>query len=105
MSVGIENAWNQHQEIYQYFAQEMESRGWKFFVSAENRLPQLNTVLLPEGFDDMTNRSLLREKFNIEVGGGLGAMAGKLWRIGIMGGNVNRVAVDELLKAIDSLSK
>lgn len=103
-SVGVENAWKQHQEVHQYFAQEMESRGWNFFVDAENRLPQLNTMLLPEGFDDVSNRSLLREKFNIEVGGGLGAMAGKLWRIGIMGGNVNRAAVDSLLKAIDSLT-
>lgn len=102
-SVGIEKIWELHQEVHQYFAQEMESRGWNFFVNAENRLPQLNTVLLPEGFDDVSNRSLLREKFNIEVGGGLGAMAGKLWRIGIMGGNVNKEAVDELLKAIDSL--
>lgn len=102
-SVGKENIWNNLVEVSEYFAQEMNKRGWSFFVEKEARLPQLNTMLLPEGFDDAANRLKLRKEFNIEVGGGLGAMAGKLWRIGIMGGNVSREAVDKLTAAIDQL--
>lgn len=102
-TVGLEQLWAETQAVHEYFAQEMESRGWKFFVAAEDRLPQLNTVLLPQGMDDAAGRTKLRTEFNIEVGAGLGAMAGKLWRIGIMGGNVNKSAIDQLLTAIDSL--
>lgn len=102
-SIGLEQLWNSTQEVHQYFATEMESRGWKFFVQENDRLPQLNTVLLPEGLDDAAGRIQLRNEFNIEVGAGLGAMAGKLWRIGIMGGNVNKSAIHQLLTAIDKV--
>lgn len=102
-SIGLEKIWNQHIEISAYFFQEMTSRGWKFFVEGDAKLPQLNTVLLPEGFDDASNRTKMRNEFKVEVGAGLGSMFGKLWRIGIMGGNVNKEAVDQLLKAIDNL--
>lgn len=100
---GKEQLWEKLEEVSQYFAQQMNQRGWNFFVDQEDRLPQLNTMLLPEGFDDMSNRQKLRNDYNIEVGGGLGAMAGKLWRIGIMGGNVSKEAVDRLVSAIDQL--
>lgn len=100
---GLEKLWAEHQAIHEYFAQEMQSRGWKFFVDEPHRLPQLNTMLLPEGLDDVTGRTKLRQQYNIEVGAGLGAMAGKLWRIGIMGGNVNKTAIEHLLNAIDQL--
>ena len=100
---GKENIWNKHVEVSEYFAQEMEKRGWNFFVEKGARLPQLNTMLLPEGFDDAGSRNKLRNEYHIEVRAGLGAMAGKLWRIGIMGGNVNKSAIDRLLNAIDNL--
>ena len=102
-SVGLEEIWKKHVEVSQYFAEEMTKRGWEFFVKGDSKLPQLNTVVLPDGFDDAGNRTKLRNNFNIEVGAGLGAMSGKLWRIGIMGGNVNKEAVDQLLNAIDQL--
>ncbi|MCO5233953.1 MAG: alanine--glyoxylate aminotransferase family protein [Chitinophagales bacterium] len=102
-SVGIENLWRQHEEISSYFAENMEKRGWRFFVDKSHRLPQLNTMLLPEGIEDAQGRARLRNDFKIEVGAGLGAMAGKLWRIGIMGANVNKAAIDKFLLAIDNL--
>ncbi|MCO5230940.1 MAG: aminotransferase class V-fold PLP-dependent enzyme [Chitinophagales bacterium] len=102
-SVGIENLWQQHEEVSAYFADEMEKRGWNFFVEKTYRLPQLNTMLLPEGFDDVQGRTKLRGEYQIEVGAGLGAMAGKLWRIGIMGANVNKATIDKFLQAIDKL--
>lgn len=101
---GREKIWSQSEKMAAYFAEQMEKRGWKFFVEEGARLPQLNTMLLPEGFDDASNRLKLRLEHHVEVGGGLGAMAGKLWRIGIMGGNVNQEAIDRLMEAIDQLS-
>ena len=101
---GLEQIWEEQQAVHDYFAGQMEERGWTFFVEKESRLPQLNTMLLPAGFDDAAGRTYLRRQFNIEVGAGLGEMAGKLWRIGIMGANVKTEAVDSLLKALDSLN-
>jgi len=100
---GLEHIWKEQQAVHEYFAEQMESRGWSFFVAKEHRLPQLNTMLLPDGFDDAAGRTALRRVHKIEVGAGLGEMAGKLWRIGIMGANVQQEAVDQLLAAIDAL--
>ena len=50
-----------------------------------NTLPILNTVKIPEGVDDLKTRKYLLATFNLEIGGGLGALAGKLWRVGLMG--------------------
>jgi alanine-glyoxylate transaminase / serine-glyoxylate transaminase / serine-pyruvate transaminase len=100
---GLEQIWQEQQEVHEYFALEMEKRGWRFFVNKEHRLPQLNTMLLPDGLNDAAGRTQLRQQFNIEVGAGLGEMAGKLWRIGIMGANVKTGAVDQLLSALDTL--
>ena len=101
---GLEKIWNVQQEVHHYFAGEMKKRGWQFFVDAPHRLPQLNTMLLPEGISDAEARTILRRKFKIEVGAGLGEMAGKLWRIGIMGANVQTEMVDRLLTALDNLT-
>jgi alanine-glyoxylate transaminase/serine-glyoxylate transaminase/serine-pyruvate transaminase len=54
-------------------------------VDEEYRLPQLNSVTIPEGIDEAAVRSRLLNEFNLEIGAGLGALAGKVWRIGLMG--------------------
>jgi alanine-glyoxylate transaminase / serine-glyoxylate transaminase / serine-pyruvate transaminase len=100
---GLDVIWQEQQAVHEYFAEQMESRGWRFFVAREHRLPQLNTMLLPDGLNDVDGRTALRRTHKIEVGAGLGEMAGKLWRIGIMGANVQKAAVDRLLEAIDTL--
>jgi alanine-glyoxylate transaminase/serine-glyoxylate transaminase/serine-pyruvate transaminase len=59
--------------------------GLTFIVDEAHRLPQLNAVSIPEGVDDATVRSRLLNEYNLEIGAGLGALAGKVWRIGLMG--------------------
>ncbi len=69
----------------------------------ERRLPQLTSVWLPEGVDDAKVRSELRTRFDIEVGGGLGALAGKGWRIGLMGHSAREQSVTTLVGALRGL--
>jgi alanine-glyoxylate transaminase / serine-glyoxylate transaminase / serine-pyruvate transaminase len=99
----LETTWQQHTDTHQYFAKQVEALGLQFFVAPEHRLPQLNTVLLPEGADDAALRSKIRQEYKIEVGAGLGEMAGKLWRIGLMGANANREAADKLVQVLKAV--
>ena len=59
--------------------------GLEFYVEPEYRLPQLNAVKVPEGVDEAGVRTFLLNEFNLEIGAGLGPLAGKIWRIGLMG--------------------
>ena len=63
-------------------------------------MPQLNTVVLKAGMDDAALRKRLLLEFGIEVGAGLGAGFGKLWRIGLMGYGSNKGNIDRLMKAL-----
>ena len=82
---GIENAWARHQKHHLALRAGLEAMGINFVVAEENRLPQLNAVTIPEGADDAAVRSRLLNEFGLEIGAGLGALAGKVWRIGLMG--------------------
>ena len=59
--------------------------GLSFVVAEPYRLPMLNSIRIPEGADDKAVRGKLLNDYGIEIGGGLGAMAGKVWRVGLMG--------------------
>ena len=100
---GLEARWARHQEVHQHLRTQLEKRGFRFLVDAAHRLPNLNAVFLPEGVDEAPLRSQLLDKFNIEVGGGLGAFAGKLWRVGIMGESATKNHVNRLTSALDEL--
>lgn len=94
---GIENCWQRHQTNAEYLWSQLESIGLQMHVEKEYRLPTLTTVRIPEGVDGKAiGRKLLLEH-NIEVGGGLGALGGKVWRIGLMGYNSNTENVDTLI--------
>ncbi|MDH5357149.1 MAG: alanine--glyoxylate aminotransferase family protein [Gammaproteobacteria bacterium] len=82
---GLENAWARHLRNHEYLKTGLESMGIDFVVKEGDRLPQLNTVWIPEGVDDAVVRSTLLNEFNLELGAGLGDLAGKVWRIGLMG--------------------
>lgn len=82
---GIENSWKRHALQHQALKAGLEAMGIEFVVKQEDRLPQLNAVTIPEGADDATVRSRLLNEYNLEIGAGLGALAGKVWRIGLMG--------------------
>ena len=72
-------------------------------VPADYRLPMLNAVHIPAGIDDAAVRTELRTKHNIEIGGGLGELAGKIWRIGLMGESARRESVMSLLGAMEEI--
>jgi alanine-glyoxylate transaminase/serine-glyoxylate transaminase/serine-pyruvate transaminase len=72
-------------------------------VGADHRLPMLNAVRIPEGIDDAAVRAELRDTYNIEIGGGLGDSAGKIWRIGLMGESCQAESVLTLLTALESI--
>ena len=72
-------------------------------MDEEYRLPSLNSVFLPEGVDEAIIRQQLLNDYNIEVGGGLGTFAGKIWRIGIMGESCTKNHVNILVGALEEL--
>jgi len=82
---GLQNAWNRHALNHEALLAGLETLGLKFIVDKEFRLPQLNAVSFPDSIDDATVRSALLNDYNLEIGAGLGALAGSVWRIGLMG--------------------
>lgn len=103
---GLENAWTRHKAQHDVLAEGLEALGIKFIVPASERLPQLNAVYIPEGKDDAQIRAYLLDHYNLEIGAGLGAFAGKAWRIGLMGYAAKNENVLLCLAALkDALSK
>ena len=82
---GIENAWQRHRRNHLLLVDGLEKLGIALLVEKPYRLPQLNTVIIPDGIDDATVRKNLLNNHGLEIGAGLGALAGKVWRIGLMG--------------------
>ena len=77
--------------------------GLSFIVPEEARLPQLNAVTIPDGVDEAAVRGRLLNEFNLEIGAGLGALAGKVWCIGLMGHASNTKNVMFCLAALDTV--
>lgn len=100
---GLEQAWQRHARHYAAFAAGIEAMGLGFAVEAEWRLPQLNAVLIPQGVDEAEVRRRLLRDHSIEIGAGLGAMAGKIWRIGLMGYGCSQANVLHCLSALDEV--
>lgn len=82
---GLENAWARHHRHHLALKAGLEGLGLELTVAEPERLPQLNPVAIPAGVDDGMVRSRLLSEYNLEIGAGLGALAGKVWRIGLMG--------------------
>jgi len=82
---GLENSWLRHKHHHLALRAGLEAMGLDFVVAEDDRLPQLNAVTIPEGVDEALVRSRLLNEYNLEIGAGLGALAGKVWRIGLMG--------------------
>lgn len=106
---GLENSWARHQRMHNALRAGIEAMGLSFYVKEHERLPQLNTIVVPEGVDEALVRRLLLEEYNLEIGAGLGPLAGKIWRIGLLGygSNIKNVlfclkALDEVLGSIDA---
>jgi alanine-glyoxylate transaminase/serine-glyoxylate transaminase/serine-pyruvate transaminase len=100
---GIENSWARHKKNHEALKAGIEAMGLEFVVPEGQRLPQLNAVSVPAGVEEAAVRSLLLAEYNLEIGAGLGAMAGKIWRIGLMGYASNRTNVLFCLGALDAV--
>jgi alanine-glyoxylate transaminase / serine-glyoxylate transaminase / serine-pyruvate transaminase len=96
----LETAWARHRAAHDRLVERLQGLGIAFVVDKEHRLPQLNTVWLPEGVKDVPERRRLLDEFGIEIGGGLGPLAGRIWRIGLMGETCRIENVDRLAEAI-----
>ena len=100
---GLEASWERHLFHHKALAAGIEAMGLSFVVPVGERLPQLNTVSVPEGVDESLVRKALLDMYSLEIGAGLGALAGKVWRIGLMGYACNQKNVLFCLGALDSI--
>jgi len=100
---GLEASWARHRAVGDALQVALPELGFSLFAPAR-RLPQLTSVRLPEGLDDAKVRGVLRERYAIEVGGGLGELAGRGWRIGLMGHSAREQSVVALLGALRDLA-
>lgn len=99
---GLENAWARHANNHEALKAGLEAMGINFVVEEAHRLPQLNSVTVPEGVDEAAVRTALLNDYSLEIGAGLGALAGKVWRIGLMGHASNTKNVLTCLGALDA---
>ena len=99
---GLDNAWSRHRRNAERLWQGLERLGLELHVPAELRLPTLTTVRIPEGVDGKAFSRHLLDQHSIEIGGGLGELAGKVWRIGLMGFNSSAENVDRLLNLLET---
>jgi alanine-glyoxylate transaminase/serine-glyoxylate transaminase/serine-pyruvate transaminase len=81
----------------------VEAMGLSMLVPEGERLPMLNAIRIPEGADDVKVRKTLLNDFGVEIGGGLGDLAGKVWRVGLMGHVSCRRNVVLFLSALESV--
>jgi alanine-glyoxylate transaminase/serine-glyoxylate transaminase/serine-pyruvate transaminase len=99
---GLQHRFDRHLKNHKALVAGVEAMGLEMLVEPPYRLPTLNTVRIPEGVDDVKVRGYLLEKFNLEIGGGLGALKGKVWRVGLMGYSSS---VENVLFFLSSLSR
>ena len=99
---GIEQAWERHRRHHMALAAGLEAMGLELAVPRSERLPQLNAVTVPTGIDDAGVRRRLLEEHHLEIGAGLGELAGKVWRIGLMGHASNATNVLRCLGALEA---
>lgn len=100
---GLEASWARHALHHRALVAGLEAMGLSMRVAPEYRLPQLNAVNIPAGADDAAVRNALLNDYSLEIGAGLGSLAGNVWRIGLMGHAANRKNVLLCLHALHSV--
>jgi alanine-glyoxylate transaminase/serine-glyoxylate transaminase/serine-pyruvate transaminase len=98
---GLEARWQRHALNARALWAGVEAMGLELFVPLEHRLPTLTTIKVPDGVSDARVRARLLDEFNIEIGGGLGPVKGKIWRVGLMGAGSTRNNVLLFLSALE----
>ncbi|WP_255937992.1 alanine--glyoxylate aminotransferase family protein [Kordiimonas sp. SCSIO 12610] len=99
---GIDNAWARHEKMHTALVAGLGAMGLEMLVNPEDRLNQLNTVKVPDGVDEAAVRTHALKHFNLEIGAGLGSLAGKVWRIGLMGHAAKRENITLCMAALSS---
>jgi alanine-glyoxylate transaminase/serine-glyoxylate transaminase/serine-pyruvate transaminase len=99
----LESAWARHSFMHRALVAGLEAMGLSMAVAASDRLPQLNAVCIPEGVDDAAVRTALLRDFDLEIGAGLGDLAGRTWRIGLMGCSSSERNVLYCLAALEAV--
>jgi alanine-glyoxylate transaminase / serine-glyoxylate transaminase / serine-pyruvate transaminase len=85
LAEGLEASHRRHAECGALLCDGLQKLGLDLFAPDGHRLPELTTVMVPDGVVDADVRRTLLDRYGIEIGGGVGAYAGKMWRIGCMG--------------------
>lgn len=93
---GLEDRFRRHRDAHELFVRRLDDIGLSLFTPESHRLPMLNVVTIPDGIEDATVRAEMRDR-GIEISGGFGPLAGKVWRIGLMGANANPTVVNRLV--------
>jgi alanine-glyoxylate transaminase / serine-glyoxylate transaminase / serine-pyruvate transaminase len=100
---GLEAAWARHEECGSALQDGLQKLGLELWAEDGYRLPELTTVVVPDGVDEASIRRQLLQRYGIEIGGGVGAWAGKIWRIGCMGHTARMRNVTLLIAALSEL--
>jgi alanine-glyoxylate transaminase/serine-glyoxylate transaminase/serine-pyruvate transaminase len=100
---GLEAAWERHRRNHLALRAGLAALGLTIAVPEAERIPQLNAVSIPEGVDDARVRARLLEEYDLEIGAGLGALAGKVWRIGLMGHSARPENVELCVRALSDV--
>jgi alanine-glyoxylate transaminase / serine-glyoxylate transaminase / serine-pyruvate transaminase len=98
---GIECRWTRHRRHHRVLAAGLGSMGLELLPPEAERCWTLNAVCIPDGVNDAAIRRALLEDFNIEVGAGLGPLAGRIWRVGLMGTGSSIQLILLLLSALE----
>lgn len=102
---GLEACWARHRANAELLWSGLEQLGLQLVVDKSVRMPTLTTVFIPQGVEDLPVRRRLLTEYGIEIAGGLGVFAGKIWRIGLMGYSSQRANVTLLLAALKDILK
>ncbi len=101
---GLEPRFVRHRRVHEMLKAELEKRGFSYASDPQNSLPMLNLVNIPAGVENEAGiRKRLLDEFNLEIGGGLGTLAGKCWRIGLMGHGAREENLRLILDALDQV--
>ena len=99
---GLEERWARHERHHQAFAAGIEAMGLSLLPPSSERLWGLNAVRVPDAVNEASVRRMLLETFNIEIGSGLGPLAGRIWRVGLMGASSTPQMLVVLLGALEA---
>ncbi|QSO47089.1 alanine--glyoxylate aminotransferase family protein [Alicyclobacillus mengziensis] len=100
---GLHQAFKRHAQNGDYLQRELQAMGLQLFAAEGFRLPQLTSVIFPDKYDEGKLRKQLLEDYGIEVGGGLGALKGKAWRVGLLGHSSQHRNVTLLIQAMKQM--